>query len=310
MLIVCPSCATTFRVEKSVLGVSGRQVRCAQCRGVWMATPESAMEEPVAAEAAVAASAPPQTPPSPPAADDDADWGAAFAEEAKEKNKDAQDDDIWPDANELGDAKMAFADAPPIAPDSDVAPLPARPEDREEAEPEDERPARKDVETAVSRRRRPSGPRLARRPFQMSMPVAILLLGSAILGTFFLGREQVVRTIPDAASVYERLGLPVNLRGVEFRDVKGANEIVDGVVVLVVEGRLVNITGKAIDLPRLRLAVRDATGKEIYTWTATAPKAQLEPGEAAAFRSRLASPPPDGASVEVRFFSRVDAAGR
>jgi len=78
----------------------------------------------------------------------------------------------------------------------------------------------------------------------------------------------------------------------------------------VVEGNLVNITGRAIDLPRLRLAVRDAGGKEIYTWTATAPKARLEAGEAAPFRSRLASPPPDGSSIEVRFFAPADAAGR
>ncbi|KAF0122193.1 MAG: hypothetical protein FD152_3633, partial [Xanthobacteraceae bacterium] len=49
---------------------------------------------------------------------------------------------------------------------------------------------------------------------------------------------------------------------------------------------------------------------EIYTWTATAPKARLEAGEAVPFRSWLASPPPDGSSVEVRFFTRVDAAGR
>ena len=136
------------------------------------------------------------------------------------------------------------------------------------------------------------------------------MLGSAIIATFMLGREQVVRTVPDAAGLYERLGMPVNLRGIDFRDVKGANEIVDGVVVLVVEGTLVNITPRSVDLPRLRLAVRDASGKEIYTWTATPPKPRLGGGEQASFRSRLASPPPDGASVEVRFFTRADAGGR
>jgi hypothetical protein len=56
--------------------------------------------------------------------------------------------------------------------------------------------------------------------------------------------------------------------------------------------------------------VRDAGGKEIYTWTATPPAARLEAGQSVPFRSRLASPPPDGASVEVRFFTRMDAGGR
>jgi predicted Zn finger-like uncharacterized protein len=302
MLIVCPSCATAFRVTKDVLGDSGRQVRCAQCRTVWLATADQAVDEPAVAEAASAtASAAPQQD----NVADDADWGAAFAEEAGEKGVPAGAG-APPDDGEA----IPVAESPSLQPDADVAALPARSDDAGNL---DETPstARQDVESAVvKRRKRPVVTRSPRKPFQMSLPVAILLACSAIMATFLLGREQVVRTMPDTAAIFERLGLPVNLRGVEFRDVKGANEIVDGVVVLVVEGRLVNITGRPIELPRLRLAVRDASGKEIYTWTATAPKAQLDAGEAIPFRSRLASPPPDGASVEVRFFSRVDAAGR
>src|SRR5438874_3279897 len=38
MLIVCPSCATGYRIELSTLGVSGRSVRCARCRHVWFAS--------------------------------------------------------------------------------------------------------------------------------------------------------------------------------------------------------------------------------------------------------------------------------
>jgi predicted Zn finger-like uncharacterized protein len=304
MLIVCPSCATAFRVTKDVLGDSGRQVRCAQCRTIWLATADQAVEEPAIAEAA-GAGGPQSPPPAPDPGADDADWGAAFAEEAREKGapgaEGAPADDL--------DAIPA-AESPSLQPDANVAPLPARSDDAGGPD-ETASSARQDVESAVvKRRKRPVVARSPRKPFQMSLPVAILLACTAIMATFLLGREQVVRTMPDTAAIFERLGLPVNLRGVEFRDVKGANEIVDGVVVLVVEGRLVNITGRPIELPRLRLAVRDASGKEIYTWTATAPKAQLDAGEAIPFRSRLASPPPDGASVEVRFFSRVDAAGR
>jgi predicted Zn finger-like uncharacterized protein len=301
MLIVCPSCATAFRVTREVLGDSGRQVRCAQCRTVWLATADQAVEEPAVMETVSAA--PPAA--SPPLDDtSDADWGAAFAEEEREKKAAGEE----PGAGDEPD--IPAAESPSLQPDADVAPLPAR---AEGAETLDEPPAspRPDVESAVLRRRkRPVVSRSPRMSFRMSLPVGIVLVSVAILATFMLGREQVVRTMPDTAAIYERLGLPVNLRGVEFRDVKGANEIVDGVVVLVVEGNLVNITGRAIDLPRLRLAVRDAGGKEIYTWTATAPKARLEAGEAAPFRSRLASPPPDGSSIEVRFFSPVDAAGR
>ncbi len=303
MLIVCPSCATAFRVNKTVLGDAGRQVRCAQCRTVWLATPESAIEEqaqaPVQAEAVGAGAAADAK------AGDDADWGAAFAEEAENKAGTGETP---------AQPSVPEAEAPSIQPEADVPPLPARtaePEEDDKPVPAARAAARADKETAGPRRlRRPSLSRPGGQAFRLSPSFLILLLGSAILAMFFLGREQVVRTVPDSAGLYERLGLPVNLRGVEFRDVKGANEVVDGVVVLVVEGQLINISSRPVDMPRLRLAVRDAAGKEIYTWTATAPKARLEAGEAVPFRSRLASPPPDGSSVEVRFFTRVDAAGR
>lgn len=301
MLIVCPSCATAFRVTKTVLGDAGRQVRCAQCRTVWLATPESAVEEQIQTPAAetVGGSAAGESP-----GGDDADWGAAFAEEAESKAG----------GDMRAETAVPEAEVPSIQPDADVPRLPARTAEPEEAEtpsPEAKRPVRGDRDASGPRRlRRPSLPRPSGGAFRLSPSYLILLLGSAILAMFFLGREQVVRTVPDSAGLYERLGLPVNLRGVEFRDVKGANEIVDGVVVLVVEGQLVNISGRPVELPRLRLSVRDAAGKEIYTWTATAPKPRLDAGEAVPFRSRLASPPPDGTSVEVRFFTRVDAAGR
>ena len=39
MLIVCPSCATSYEVDAPLLGESGRSVRCVRCRTVWLATP-------------------------------------------------------------------------------------------------------------------------------------------------------------------------------------------------------------------------------------------------------------------------------
>lgn len=314
MLIVCPSCATAFRVNQQALGSAGRQVRCASCRTVWLATPESAVPEPVAAavepeppRAAAPADRPNPASPAPPAAAD-ADWGAAFAEEARKKPGAGQD----PAGPTGGDGEPPMAESPPLAPSEAAEPIGASvalDDDDDRAPPPP--PPRRTMAARVAGMK----PRLSVRPSQpaawrLSLPVVIIVIGVAILATFMLGREHVVRTVPDSATVYEHLGMPVNLRGIDFRDVRGANEIVDGVVVLVVEGRLVNISSRVVPLPRLRLAVRDRTGKEIYTWNAAPPKAQLEPGEATPFRSRLASPPPDGASVEVRFFTAADASGR
>ena len=43
MLIVCPNCATSYRVEPSSLGAAGRSVRCVRCRTVWFASDPEAL---------------------------------------------------------------------------------------------------------------------------------------------------------------------------------------------------------------------------------------------------------------------------
>jgi predicted Zn finger-like uncharacterized protein len=44
MLIVCPNCATSYRVKPSSLGGTGRSVRCVRCRNVWFARDPSALD--------------------------------------------------------------------------------------------------------------------------------------------------------------------------------------------------------------------------------------------------------------------------
>ena len=42
MLIICPSCATSYDVDLANLSPNGRQVRCARCRTIWHAEPSHA----------------------------------------------------------------------------------------------------------------------------------------------------------------------------------------------------------------------------------------------------------------------------
>ena len=37
MLLVCPNCTTSYRVDAALLGTAGRSVRCVRCRHVWRA---------------------------------------------------------------------------------------------------------------------------------------------------------------------------------------------------------------------------------------------------------------------------------
>ena len=46
MLIVCPNCATSYRVTSESLGETGRAVRCVTCHNVWVEQPRQLTPEP------------------------------------------------------------------------------------------------------------------------------------------------------------------------------------------------------------------------------------------------------------------------
>lgn len=122
-------------------------------------------------------------------------------------------------------------------------------------------------------------------------------------------RASIVGVMPDLAGLYAAIGFPVNLRGLEFRDVKTTREMQDGIPVLVIEGKVVNVAKHPVEIPRVRLAVLGSDGQELYSWTTLLQRSILGDDEKVAFRSRLASPPPNGQKVLVRFLTRADLTG-
>lgn len=153
-------------------------------------------------------------------------------------------------------------------------------------------------------------PSLPRIPFMptIGLPTACAAMGAMVLA-LVIWRGDVVRLLPQTATFYKMAGLDVNLRGLAFKDIKITNETVEGKPVLVIEGMIVGQTGRPVELPRLRFSVRDEQGAEIYAWNAVLEQPVLKPGEKAYFKSRLASPPPEGRNIDVRFFNKRDLAG-
>jgi hypothetical protein len=148
---------------------------------------------------------------------------------------------------------------------------------------------------------------MARLPFT-GLPTACAAMGALALA-LIIWRADVVRLLPQTAAFYRLAGLDVNLRGLSFKDVKITRETVEGKPVLVIEGVIVGETHKAVELPRLRFSVLDAQGAEVYAWNAVLEQQMLKPGEKAWFKSRLASPPPEGRNIDIRFFNKRDIAG-
>ena len=133
------------------------------------------------------------------------------------------------------------------------------------------------------------------------------MLALALLDVILVGwRTDVVRALPQTASFYSLIGLPVNLRGLVFDSVATVTEQHEGVPILVVEGNVINTTRRNEDVPRLKFILRNAAQHEIYSWTAVPVRASLSPGEGEGFRTRLASPPADARDVVVRFVNRRD----
>jgi predicted Zn finger-like uncharacterized protein len=279
MHIVCPHCTTSYAINLATLGEAGRTVRCARCKETWLARPEDAIEaalQPAMAEAGDSAG--------------HHDAAAGWNEAAR------------------GGEQAPVVESPPIAGDWHDASSTSK-EDWialvRDANPE-EAPERAGWFGRFKRKPRQENSRRGRHFSGLSTACAAM---GALVVALIVWRADVVRLAPQTASFYKMVGLNVNLRGLAFRDVKVTTETVEGKPVLVIEGVIVGESKKTVDLPRLRFAVRDAQGAEIYAWNSVLEQTTLNPGEHTSFKSRLASPPAEGKSIDVRFFNKHDISG-
>jgi predicted Zn finger-like uncharacterized protein len=304
MLIVCPNCATSYDVDVASLRPDGRRVRCVRCRTIWHAELSHADKLLAAADAlapvrrtveavAEAAGAGPEIPTSverfETASEEPADsdgFGAADSNDSSE---------IAASAEEFSLNDSPVVESPPIAPDdADLGRVPAGLEAFEAATDSEYIAG----ETVAAEPRAGTPGRTARHLLGRIKPgrwgwslsrlqcgiLALIIVDAIVVGW----RADFVRLMPQTASFYAALGLPVNLRGLAFDGIATTTEQHEGVPILVVEGTLVNESRKLVDVPHLRFSVRNAAHQEVYSWTAVPPRNMLPSGEAVSFHTRLA----------------------
>ncbi|MDO8878819.1 MAG: DUF3426 domain-containing protein [Pseudolabrys sp.] len=337
MLIVCPNCATSYMIDPASVGPSGRAVRCARCKSTWFAgasksTPNvSAFVDGVIAEAQAESAgaypdptaAPQGDTPPPPAAIDQ----AALDQAAQADDFGGDPADKFPPASDTEFAPPAFDEA---TRNTDLAPRPDEPHDEHAGlavtnapslvppiehygphhDPHDGppfgEPDPEEADSYVARRARLKARRQQSK--RTSRWTAVILVLFAFNVALIGARSEVVRYLPQTASLFAAVGLPVNLRNLKFDKVRIVKEAQDGVNILIVEGVIANTANKPTEVPRLRFSARNATGQEVYTWTALPRRSLLGPNETVEFQSRLAAPPADATDVMVRFFNAQDAA--
>ncbi|MCV9940574.1 zinc-ribbon domain-containing protein [Boseaceae bacterium BT-24-1] len=263
MLIVCPNCASRYEIAEAKIGAGGRKVRCASCQTTWqIEAPQVAEQRPTND---ILQSDLDAAVPDLPTAPSPEQTAAELEEELRRAAEiDADISAIAAERTELSQ--------------SDAAPLPPSP--------------RKRNWTTV------------RNPFARLPPAAATILvvaGVAILGLGFWQRERVVWAMPQFADLYAKIGLPVNVRGLAFSAVE--SELVQDPQgrFLVVTGDVTNITRGSAKVPPITVTVQAEDGKVLYSWTTEPPRASLESAELMHFRARLASPPENGRSVQLRF---------
>ena len=144
----------------------------------------------------------------------------------------------------------------------------------------------------------------SRRPSRWTAVILVLVACNVALVD---ARSEVVRYLPQTASLFAAIGLPVNLRNLKFENVKISTEAQDGIDTVIVQGAIASEAGKPVAVPRLRFAARNSTGQEVYTWTTPPPRSILGPSERLEFRSQIPALPVDIRDVMVRFFTAKDA---
>ena len=321
MLIVCPSCATSYMIDQAAVGPAGRTVRCARCKATWFAGgPKSApdvtaVDDKMIAEAETQSPAPPPRPgplrPMRPrrnracatAADDFGAEAAEFDRRDRDQNAAGRTRHRNPfrrrPRRQAPERAGHDHDAPSLVPPIEHEPLPETA--NAEIDP-------KKVESFAARRQRLQARRKQSR--RSSRWTAVILVLVAFNVALVGARNEVVRYLPQTASLFAAIGLPVNLRHLKFENVRISKEIQDGVNILIVEGTIVSDASKPVEVPRLRFAARNATGQEVYTWTALPTRSILGPGERMEFRSQIPAPPADASDVMVRFFTAQDAVAK
>lgn len=201
MLIVCPSCATSYDVNLASLSPNGRQVRCVRCRTIWHAEPSHA-DKLMHAAAALAPERDVPTDGAEDAVDRAADELASarlepFRRATDEQASTAPATAFGRDGEPVEQIERGYSDeveAPPIVPIDLDEERPRAGRDRRVHVPEpEESGGAQDIESVAARRLR------AKRG-SLRWPLSRLqtgILALALLDTILVGwRSDVVRALP------------------------------------------------------------------------------------------------------------------
>lgn len=250
MIVSCPACGTSFAVDDSLIGPSGRKVRCAKCSHRWHQMPVGQETD---APVVAAATATPSGEAS--ASEQMSAIAAAIAERLA----------IAPEAGSAPPSSPLVADMPP----SDIPSAVIRP-----------RSAKADDTRSTSDR-----PRRKRR----GLLILGILLGIviAVPAAGYVWRGKIARSAPWAQDMYSLLGIRTDdpMEDLELANIKIVQRQVNDKPAVEITGDVFNKAQYAVEVPMLKATPLGPDGKSLPNIYRFRLQQQiLEPGETASFR--------------------------
>ncbi len=309
MIVVCPSCAAHYAIDRDEFGPSARTVRCSACHHEWEAVPDeygaaegdpaiSASLSDRAEEEAVAglSDAPSQADVSD---DISPDQVVAAAGPTQQLSGDQPADDALEDQIIIPDGGM-----PPDPGERLAEPDPSPQETLAFSEPEAGPPLMGETATAVHDSQFPPPHAAdfgdyddASVPPGRRLRFLVIAAGSAAALVLFLvvliaAERPIIRALPGAAAAYSVFGLapaPPGA-GLDIRDVSSSREWSGTEDVLIVAGTVANVATGPRGLPPLRVTLFDTDHAEVQAVLVQPVKATLAEGESVPFVARIANP--------------------
>jgi len=125
-----------------------------------------------------------------------------------------------------------------------------------------------------------------------------------VMTLVILFRVPVVKALPGMASLYEKVGYPVNIRGLEFASLSHQWMNKDGRSQLVVRGEIINITDDAVPVPEIIFTMLDKSNLEFFQWTERSGSKKLSPRARTRFRAQIPAPVERVRQLKIRFAKR------
>jgi len=273
MIITCPNSGSEYDILETALGEEGREVKCAKCTHKWFATRDGQLSN-----------------------DDEA---------LLEDTSETVDDRFLEQAQDGGEEAVSEA-SETIEEKSeekyeDVSEEISEEISEEEIDiPEGVKPIQEDEEQLP----KPPTPLAAK----MAGYGAALMIFGLLISYIFVNKNEIIGMWLPSALFYEMAGVPAELKG-EGLIVETLSATVlknsEQKDVLVIKGRVVNLTSAPVDVPKMQANMRTTNGDEAESWIIDPPVETIEPGESFSFTSDYPNVDQAVASVNLAFIATI-----